>query len=506
MVIGKLVLLILLISTSTSSFSLGLLNGCRRCQLSLQLLTGSEGDGLVRSEEDGQDSRRRETASPPRGSCANVYWRAIDLEDLRAHPLFRPLPQVVLQHDPQSLSLFRQDSWQWDSLHEGRMTTSKASCCLGFYEGYASHYLGVPRSLQSHGRITRAWQQLSSKPPDSWDFLTADAREAAGAGGDSSGDSSGDSGGSVGVPGPPIWRQRAPRQATDASPSTSPSPRPQVHFPYSLHRPPPSEQQLQEQKARCGRDTGSARMAWGRAQEATAVLTALNYFSSDQSVVLEAGMFPLEALELNAQHQQWRQQRQRRGAHSGDVYDSLDRWQAEGSLPPLGASPDGILQHLDGSVEVLEVKCFSPFVRAQRGAVPVDDLMSVSMAPPRQGPGLASWHVPQLQLEMLCLGAHCRSAVVVTLAITGARVYRIERDDEYISEMLHLLRQFNRTYLTADPTQQLCPPPNFLNPRSDALYRAFLDRTRALAACSRLLAELGAEEIQRSPHSADFFV
>jgi hypothetical protein len=44
--------------------------------------------------------------------------------------------------------------------------------------------------------------------------------------------------------------------------------------------------------------------------------------------------------------------------------------------------------------------------------------------------GFGVWHVPQLQLEMFCVGAHCRSAVMAILCVTGLRLYRVERDDE----------------------------------------------------------------------------
>ncbi len=43
---------------------------------------------------------------------------------------------------------------------------------------------------------------------------------------------------------------------------------------------------------------------------------------------------------------------------------------------------------------------------------------------------LGVWHVPQLHLEMLCAGPHCRSAVIVVLFASGAYLYRVERNDE----------------------------------------------------------------------------
>jgi hypothetical protein len=105
---------------------------------------GAQGAAAVRGSPGSADTwvsaDDRDASLPlqPQGSCANAFWRAISAADLRQHPLYRPLPEVVLQHDAQSLQLFRQDSWQWDALHLGRMTTSKASACLGFYEVGAS--------------------------------------------------------------------------------------------------------------------------------------------------------------------------------------------------------------------------------------------------------------------------------------------------------------------------------------------------------------------------------
>jgi hypothetical protein len=56
---------------------------------------------------------------------------------------------------------------------------------------------------------------------------------------------------------------------------------------------------------------------------------------------------------------------------------------------------------------------------------------------------VGAWHIPQLQLEMLCAGPRCRAALYVGLtALDGASVYRLERDDEYIADMLGWLSRF----------------------------------------------------------------
>ena len=102
------------------------------------------------------------------GKFANIEWKAIPLEHLRTHPLYRSLPcnvyDVDTVHGFAHCNIFRQDSWQWDALHTGRLTTSKMSCCLGFYESFAAETLNIPRSLISHDKVVNAWMQLTKKP------------------------------------------------------------------------------------------------------------------------------------------------------------------------------------------------------------------------------------------------------------------------------------------------------------------------------------------------------
>lgn len=146
------------------------------------------------------------------------------------------------------------------------------------------------------------------------------------------------------------------------------------------------------------------------------------------------------------------------------IYNVLEQWIRDRKLPLLGASPDGLIRHADGRVEVLEVKCTSPFISysepksvvqeegategeesglsgaAKRGRTDSGDSetprMTISHGFGANTKNKASvetsfgvWHVVQLQLEMLCVGAHCRSAVMLRYCISGAKLYRIERDD-----------------------------------------------------------------------------
>ena len=89
------------------------------------------------------------------------------------------------------------------------------------------------------------------------------------------------------------------------------------------------------------------RMNWGNSQEATAILTALNYFYNvDPNVTIkEVGM-----------------------CGAGLQYNSTDIGSGSNNLL-LGASPDAVIQYSNGTLEVLEVKNHCPFVPARRNNV-----------------------------------------------------------------------------------------------------------------------------------------
>lgn len=262
----------------------------------------------------------------------------------------------------------------------------------------------------------------------------------------------------------------------------------------------------------------AARLAWGHVQEATAILVAVNYFTkhSPGCTVSESGMFAWEALQETVEHRQYLDQQAvlrdilgslptppaptptsasatkktsastsnttSSGSKLGNqnIYEVLNQWIQNRKLPVLGASPDGIIRHADGTVEVLEVKCTSPFVTytatsttkptsaegksADNGTgkrMRTESGEQVENEPTTHGEGDESshseetsvvptmtimhgfgahkpthrapfgvWHVPQLQLEMLCVGAHCRSAVILLFSISGAKLYRLERNDD----------------------------------------------------------------------------
>ena len=76
------------------------------------------------------------------------------MDHLRQHPKFVPLPppkSIQRLETLEDIRMFRQDSWQWDVVHNGRCTTSQAVAALGFLEPGAGKILGVPRSWQRGG-------------------------------------------------------------------------------------------------------------------------------------------------------------------------------------------------------------------------------------------------------------------------------------------------------------------------------------------------------------------
>ena len=226
------------------------------------------------------------------GFNANVYWKSIPVDDLRTHPLYDalPSPKTVFARSPKDFSQFRQDTWQWDALHAGRLTTSKAAACLGFYEDEVGRLLNIPQSLSGHTRVLSAWQSLINFTPVdlailnrefvSSDKLRTEARQKH--------DIS---------TAREVWKS-SKQYAFDYYPLTRPS---------------------NDHRNRCFSTVPAARLGWGTAQESTAVLAAVNYFSScdPPAKVSEVGLLPLEAVE--------------------GIPEEIAAWIREGSLPLIGA-------------------------------------------------------------------------------------------------------------------------------------------------------------------------
>lgn len=365
--------------------------------------------------------RRPRSRSPPRGEEPNIAWRAITMEELRAHPSFVALPPAhrVLPTSAADLRLFRQDSRQWWACHAGRISTSACASCLGVYEERSSSRLGVPPSLRGHGKALDAHARLSEPvlAEAQLSLLHPDCRSGWGEDGMEEEEEARERAAAA------VWRPpvRVPHEASDDANRDDGSARFLCEY-----RPRKSRGRGSRNPTSGGRasyqSVGQIRMAWGSVQEATSILAALNYFGARNATVEEAGLQPLEALSAS------------------------ERAALPDGLPPIGASPDAIVRWPDGSVEPFEVKNHAPFANNFR-------VRSDPSAPRFEvrDPGpydeIATWHVPQLYLHMLCLGATCQSALFMSASATkGVHIFRLRRNEQLMQRMLGFVARFASEY------------------------------------------------------------
>ncbi|KAA8499309.1 hypothetical protein FVE85_6894 [Porphyridium purpureum] len=408
------------------------------------------------------------------GDCANVFWRAIPPDHLRAHPDYVPLPLTrhVRAESAADFWRFRQSSVQWDLLHRGRITGSKVPALLGLYEPHAHRTLRTPVSLVSHSKVVRAYKELLDQPLRQ-DALLRDLNAEYEANRLATFDHKSMD------PGPDtVWRQHEPKTMTDAG-----------RFQHRMQYCPPAD--LVMNAAAGAVSPLEARLKWGMAQECTAVLAALNYFCAlPGASVHEVGMFALEALYPDA-------------ASLLQAYP--DCKVTQDTMPLLGASPDGLIQMADGTQAVLEVKNSAPFVWSKRSDKHRTGRLAVAMKEPHSCIG--HWISAQLQLEMLCVGPHCRLAFLVACTGTsGCNVLRVARDDAFISRMLLFCSHFTQQYVY--PKRQ--PPRDFYpDALSGSLRREYAALERDLKRIqSSAVVEVHVPDvhIQRSPHNGDYFL
>lgn len=276
-----------------------------------------------------------------------------------------------------------------------------------------------------------------------------------------------------------------------------------------------------------GLGVSRARMMWGNMQEATAVLCSINVMHAidPDAVMLECGMFPGEAL-LDSQ------------LSPAAVMSDIERRNIEivAELQRMGcrigASPDGLMvRKAPGSatehiVEVVEVKNHSPFMSVRKrgggvggGAHPTkaasderdDKTIIRDRAPPAEIP---PWYVPQLMLEMFCVGQHCRSALLVRLTATkGATIMRLPRDDSYITLMLERALRFYKSFVLRkrEPTVDFGNNPfvPFYDSESDDAEDDFsvaaaVEFTMRVAKTATVVDTLEHRQVQRAGHAKKF--
>lgn len=326
------------------------------------------------------------------GDLPNIMWRSIPMDHVRIHPMFVPLPDAsdVILQSLSELCLFRQDSWQWDALHQGRLTTSNLAAILGFYEAKTSSLLKIPKSLQGHSRVQIAWQHLCHNPPANWEHLRSRSLL-------------------------PTLDDLVPLQNMDSQHVWNRGHN--LDFPYD-YTPPNSYSNSDITPSRISNQI-EARMLWGSAQEATALLNVINFVGNldPNATVKEAGMLLMEVLsEIDCLSC---------SDPLGNTYRDVFRRSKENALPLLGASPDGLIEYSDGSLEIIEIKCQSPYYSNNSGK---SGKFYVSFTR-HTNEAIPVWHIPQIMMEMLCAGVQCRSTLVVLFYADGMKFYRVHRDE-----------------------------------------------------------------------------
>ena len=442
---------------------------------------------------------------PTSGNLPDIYWRSIPMEHLRHHPNFVPLPEpttIQTLRTFDDVKLFRQESWQWDTLHHGRCTTSQAVAALGFLEGKVGEELGVPLSWRRGG--TGAFVRLCVTPLRTLDEMN----EILIVPKDNNTNSSTSPAAPVQSPKSAkessIWIQQA-----ESHMKLSDSVRIGFAAQYQYCLTSVQQQDRKKYARKISQNENmskSIRMMWGNTQEATSLLTAINYFTKlDPGFRLEEVGMCGAGLSLNIT-----------SSASINTNHSNESITTISSSLLIGATPDGILRHSDGLIEVLEVKNHCPFFsssfhsgkgtknksgvrkRFTIGSMPFDDKSN----------GVFAHYVPQLQLEMLCVGPECQSAVMIRQTATaGAVILRMHRDNEWIEEMLYWLHRFQLDYV--EPKKP--PPKNFFwdspNLSDRAQYRRFVNKTKEIRNSRvELVARIHNDEIQRMGDHTSLFL
>ena len=418
---------------------------------------------------------RRPVQKTKRNLKANVMWRAIPMEDLRRHPLYTPLnengPEII--SSTKDLSKFRQSSYQWNILHTGRLTTSMIAGGLGLLESKASTYLGVPKSLRGSKAVQAVYNLLDDPIEDYNSLLNIDNTSQA----------------SGHTPDTSPWKIKIKNKIEKYANNA-----------HCVYRPARS---ATNSTKRLMSSVTEAKLSWGSYQEATAILVALNYFK-ETAVVSEVGLNAFETLLLDEASSNF----------LASEWLQIKQWVATGQLPLLGSSPDGMINHRNGTIECLEVKCLSPFTLGT-------DKKSISLktyVPDK----VATFHIPQLMFHMLC--SDTSSTVLVTLtAQKGARIYRVHRNNELIMLMLHFVKLFYTSYVVPMrtvrsklPSSDNLLPRNFFfdRPRNSTenlgytsddtdKYLIMLHLIKESSDHAELLADIEQDEVQRSPGRED---
>ena len=438
-----------------------------------------------------------------RGRIPNLYWHAPDESQLRRHPRFMGLPpeDTIILGSEASFRFIRQGTALWDDLHAGRLTTGCLTGALGFQEDGVHRSLGMGGRGGSHGPLLGAYYRLLQKPL-AFDLKGLDREEESKAN-ERIVRIYNDAQNALGpfVPKDETEMAKVPPPRTTKNGSVTKKNRNSKRkkqnansFSSSVHEtttkcrvselgPPVAWLARRDPHSRAAaqRGDGGVRMAWGSAQEHGTVATLMLHHPD--SVAEEVGLCVVD-------------------------HASVPREWGVGPLPPMGASPDGIItmdtsswfSRGEGEPDaeerrerlVVEVKNSSPFRKSRDSKA-----FEVTDRDPFESP--PAYHMPQLQMEMLAAGT-TGGLLCMQSATRGVRVFYVARDDGYVAAMLGILSDlFTRHVLTRTP-----PPERAFNARKD--HQALVRATRRLAQKCVLVEEMPHHQLPGEAYDVRPFV
>ena len=399
---------------------------------------------------------------------ANV-WVYIPEDHLRAHPLYKRLPiveSIIKLNSYNELSLFRQSSLQWDLMHNGRLTTSRAAGATGMLEKKFARKLGIPDSLSGNGKARQSYFHLRETPA----FVNIQEAEK------------------VLILTKDIDHKFILEKDDEYISSlqenlwtTTTNNNSSKKYPYNYM----SKNSNKHNKSNVYNKYN--RMAYGNIQEPTAILVALNHFHRYNYTIYESGMYSGEALLEKYKNDVMKKRNDKNKLPNSNYSDMkikqlvlLEELLNLGCR--IGASPDGIVIHNKNKndVQALEVK----------------NHLNLTKQAYASFESMSTWYIVQLQLEMFCIGPNCNIATLVRLSSTrGAVIFKMKRDDEYILMMLQRFKTFYSKYVLT----KTAPPPNF--DQDDELLQRFVGKTKDISKSkTSIVRRLWPNQIQRSPY------
>jgi hypothetical protein len=357
-----------------------------------------------------------------------VYYHAspMHMSDI-LHERWCPLPHTpseVRLVDGFAYRYVSERSDLWKALHRGRLTSSRVAGLLNFWQPTNARALGFKGSqYEGYRRMLDAYEHLLE---DAIDARVGDAVE----GGFES-------------------NLRLHRESK----------------PVAACRSVEEEEAVELMKARKAKhlrsvgDIARVRMSWGSAQEASTMQVLCQQWGDAEGTpryFLEVGMMEADEQVLRGL-----------GYHASE-------------LPPLGSTPDCLacaarsredaIEAFAGGgdrLQVVEVKNTAPFRISRRKKA-----FELSDRGPRERVDASM--VPQLQWHMLM--SQARSAYLVSRSATkGTNVFEVQRDDEYLSLLLGIVKVFYSRYVK----QRRVPPKNALSDLKE--HKQLLLKTKEIA-------------------------